>query len=404
MARARSLPVSLSLLAVVYGAGTSAPGCQKADAQVAHRTLYFAGAPVARIEERLDVDGRTRSVTPIATLEETGEQTVLTATLDAQGFALAGRYVRGILREVSLEQLAAPTRFAPPRRVVLIDLLGHVQPPSPTEVAIVDLSSAEVIAGRVERRNAEIVAVDRFGAVIARANVEGHRSGPGVFFEGDGAPATARAPVEIPTVEPRANGAWLLVGVGDVLGALSADGPGQRRLGDALVHSSEPVVEAPSTDTLAPQPFIESDDARVVAWAGALSGGADPLAQAARLVEAIHPMVDATKRAVPPGAVVMLERGGDCDGAAALLTAGLRARGTPARPVVGYRWVEGRFVPHAWVEVYTPAGWMLADATVPRLGDDSTYLKLFDGLGGALTMGRVLGRLQLEPMAAPGAP
>ncbi|OGQ12208.1 MAG: hypothetical protein A2138_02060 [Deltaproteobacteria bacterium RBG_16_71_12] len=169
------------------------------------------------------------------------------------------------------------------------------------------------------------------------------------------------------------------------------------------MRRADPSVDPPGDGATASQPFIESADVRVVAWATSLGAPDDPLARAVRLVEAIHPMAAADKRALPPAAVVMLEHGGDCDGAAALLVAGLRALGTAARPVVGYRWAEGRVVPHAWAEVHTPAGWVLADASAPRIGDDPTYLKLFDGLGGALTMGRVLGRLQLEP-TQPGAP
>lgn len=381
---------------------TGALACPSRDPAVARRTLFFAGEAVARVEERVIDAGAGKRVTRTTTLEDTGEPTVLEATLDQHGFAKSARYTRGTLRTVdlaALPELGAPAARPP---VVLIDLLAHLQPAGPAEVALVDLASAEVIDGRVERRGAEIVALDRYRGVVARANVEGHRTGPGVFFEGDSAPATPRVPVEISAVTPRDVGAWRLLGVGDVLAALGADGPGQRRAGDLLLRRVDPVVDTPAAGATAPQPFIESVDARVVGWATSLAAPAEPLARVVRLVEAVHPMVDADKRALPPAAVVMLEHGGDCDGAAALLVAGLRALGTAARPVVGYRFSEGRFVPHAWTEVHTPAGWVLADASVPRIGDDPTYLKLFDGLGGALTMGRVLGRLQLEPAIPPG--
>lgn len=377
--------------------------CGARDGTVARRTLYFAGEPVARVEERVSGGGGERRVTRTVVLEESGDTSELVATIDAQGFALSARYTRGTLRRIELADLAAlAVATGPP--VVLIDLLGAVQPLAPTAVLLVDLASAEVLTGSVERRGAEIVALDAFRAVVARANVEGHRTGPGVFFEGDSVPATARAPVHIEAANPAGVRAWRLVGIGDTVAALAADGPGQRRVGDVVVRAADATLTPAPSSAVAPQPFIESTDTRVLAWASALAAGDDPMARAARLVEAIHPLVDGAKGALPPGALVMLERGGDCDGAAALLTAGLRALGTPARPVVGYRWVEGRFLPHAWTEVWTPAGWLVADATVPRIGDDPSYLKLFEGLGGALTMGRVLGRLQVQPTTAPGAP
>jgi transglutaminase-like putative cysteine protease len=155
-----------------------------------------------------------------------------------------------------------------------------------------------------------------------------------------------------------------------------------------------------------PAPLLESDDARVRAFAERHAGSErNPWAAASRLAEAVHPLVDAHKREVPPSAVIMLSHGGDCDGAAALLTAALRALGHAARPVVGYRLHAGRFVPHAWTEVHTKEGWQLVDATLPRAGTVAPgagrgadgHLKLFEGLGGALTMGRVLGQLRIEP-------
>lgn len=400
---ARLLPLLLAFRAagpLLLGLAAST-ACPASEAPVARRTLYFSGTPVARIEERVLGSGAGRTVTRRVLLEDSGEESTLTATLDAQGFATAGRYVRGALRQVALAELPGVPDGG---RVVLIDLLGHVQPAATTEVTLVDLSSAETLPGRVERRGAEVVALDEQGVVLARTNVEGHRTGPGAFFEGDSVPSLPRVPVEIPALAPRGVVGWRILGASELSDALAADGPGQRRVGGTVHRSVEPFTPPPPPSATRPAPFIESDDPRVVAFARGIPGGDDALALSVRLLEAVHPRVDARKRALPPSAVVMLEHGGDCDGAAALLTAALRARGVPARPVVGYRWVEGRFVPHAWTEVYTPSGWILADAAAPRLGDDPTYLKLFEGLGGALTMGRVLGRLQLEPLTTTERP
>ena len=67
--------------------------------------------------------------------------------------------------------------------------------------------------------------------------------------------------------------------------------------------------------------------------------------------------------------------------------------GHAARPVVGFVLHDGKLVPHAWAELYTPGGWTMADATLPAIGVFSTHVKLADGLGSVLTMGRVLGRV-----------
>jgi transglutaminase-like putative cysteine protease len=128
----------------------------------------------------------------------------------------------------------------------------------------------------------------------------------------------------------------------------------------------------------------------------------------------VHRLVDADKADEPPSALAMLRHGGDCDGAAALVTATLRACGLPARPVVGYRLVDAggaraRLVPHALAEVYSTSGWMRVDATMPALGIlDDVFVPVGEGLGGALSMGRLLGVLDggdlVADVAAPNEP
>ena len=113
----------------------------------------------------------------------------------------------------------------------------------------------------------------------------------------------------------------------------------------------------------------------------------------------------------------MLQAGGDCDGAAALVVASLRACDHPARAVVGYRLIEAatesaRLVPHAVAELYRKPGsaedagvWWRIDATVPALGDlDDVFLPVAEGLGGALSMGRVLGILEPGDVVITGTP
>jgi transglutaminase-like putative cysteine protease len=406
------------LAAALVAALAALGGCARAESPARSRTLFFRGEPVAQVQERILEGGPGRSVRRQVTLGS-GELVLLTARLDAAGFVQHARYQRGERRRVALEggrlsdeRTGVVEALSEP--AVLLDLLHHVQPARPTAVSFVDLSSGEVRAGRVERQAASIVALDERGGVIARANVEGLRTGPGAFFEGDTAPSLDQAPVEVPFVASASRGARL-VGVDDVLGVMQLSGPGQRRDAGPVIFwdASPPDPAAGAAPVALPDPgeryrapalFVESEAAAVIAFArehGRGRGAGEPaeaLADAARLAEAVHRLVNPARRDVPPSALTMLAEGGDCDGAAALLTASLRALGHAARPAVGYRRVDGRFVPHAWVEVYTAEGWILVDAAVPRVGADQTHLKLFEGLGSALTMGRVLGRLRLEPV------
>jgi hypothetical protein len=400
--RAQARVVVVAALAAALVACPAKPGARST------RTLYFRGEPVARIEERVTQSGATRRVTREAHLG--GEDVIIDATLDADGFVVDATYGRGAVRELRLGggrlvDVKAGTARAVEGPLLLLELLHDVQPRARTEVSFVDLASGDVMRGTVERRAAALVASTSSGAVLARVNVEGQRTGPGAFVEGDAAASIDTAPVDVPFPSTVARGVRF-VGIDDVLKDLALDGPGQRHglpaEGPVAFWDDAGTSRAPGPDDTKPALFLESDAPAVRAFANSHAysqTGVDLAAvNAARLVEAIHPLVDANKRDVPPSALNMLTFGGDCDGAAALLTASLRALGHPARPVVGYRLVDGRFVPHAWVEVYTSGGWMQVDAAAQKVGNDRAHLKLFEGLGSAFGMGRVLGRLRLEPI------
>lgn len=388
--------------------------CEQKHVPVQERTLFFRGEAAAQIEERVDDSGLGRRVNRRVRLPS-GEIVETNARLDAYGFLVDATYRRGDLRTVRFVDgtLSDGTTSVPLEgAAVAIDLLRHVQPPAKTPVTLIDLSSGETIVGRVDRQGAAVVATDAHGGLIARCNVEGLCNGPGAFFEGDTAPSLDTAPAEPTLVAKGRPKALRLMGVVEVFGALCLDGPGQRAGGVGVVEyvddNARPLTTAPTAVDREAALFIESTDAAVRTFAGAAG---EPLADAARIADAVFPLVDAAASDQPPDAKAMLTTHGDCDGAAALVTASLRALGHAARPVVGYRFVEdgagagGRFVPHAWSEVYTPTGWVLIDATVPRVGGPAdTYLKLFHGLGSALTMGRVLGRVRIEPTSPSTAP
>lgn len=393
--------LALSVLALAYA------GCTGRRAPAQERTLFFRGAPAAQVEERVEDEGGGKRVSRRVRLPN-GELADTDALLDASGFVREAHYRRADRRAVDLRGATlsdgSGARLALTAPVVAIDLLRHVNPQTPAIVTIVDLASGEAIAGRVERRGASVSLLDGHGGLIARCNVEGACTGPGAFFEGvpGDAPSLDTAPVDVALVATGPRRGLRLVGIDDARGALALDGPGQRAAAPGVVAFVDGAAAAsgpplPPADTRAPGLFIESADPRVKAFAFAHGSGADALADAVTIAAAVFALVDPGATDAPPSATEMLESGGDCDGAAALVTAAMRALGHAARPVVGYRFVAGRFVPHAWAEVYTPTAWVLIDGSMPKVGSDSQHLKLFDGLGSALTMGRVLGRLRLEP-------
>ena len=320
-----------------------------------------------------------------------GDTIVLDATLDDDGFATVAtvtrrrgaRIVRALrLADGKIAPVDDPSPShalaLPPGPVVLLELVHRLRIARASDAVVVDLGAGETLPVHVERRGPEFVVFDARGAVVVRAQPEGDRTGPGAFAEGDAPPSLPTPPVELA-----------------VPGTATLRGLGLPRAAKIVPL---PSTAPPDASSSRPTLFVESDAADVVAFAGARCGG-EPLEVARRIAEAVHPLVDAAKADEPPSAVGMLRHGGDCDGAAALTAAAMRVCGVPARPVVGYRLVEGgsaraRLVPHALSEVYTSSGWMRVDATMPALGVlDDVFVPVSAGLGGALSMGRVLGVL-----------
>jgi hypothetical protein len=385
------------------------------DEGVRRLELSLAGTRVATLVERT----RGRVVERESRLVGLDDTARLRAVLDWQGFVVEARYVRAGGRggrEVELQRVAEAAalltsrerRFPLPKGpLVLLEVLHHAAPLQETSVTFLDLASGETLPGRVRKEDGAVLALDEHGGLLARA-VPGvsSRAGPGAFFEG---PPGAAPPLEVVDVRPRLRGALgqgvlLLEGIELSPAALALDGPGQRPLAGVLAIALDGTHRdraPPPPAAFAPAPFFESDDAQVRAFAALYARGGTPASEALSLAEAIGARLDTSKGGGPPSARNTLERSaGDCDDATALLVAALRARGHAARPVVGYRLFGGRLVPHAWGEVHTAEGWLPVDALVPGLGPFSTHLRLFEGLGSPLTMGRVLGKLRPRLAAA----
>ena len=76
---------------------------------------------------------------------------------------------------------------------------------------------------------------------------------------------------------------------------------------------------------------------------------------------------------------VLKNMAGDCTEHTLLLTTLARAEGIPAREVTGLIYAGdelGKFVHHAWVEVYVDGGWMAADPAFDQFPADATHILL----------------------------
>jgi transglutaminase-like putative cysteine protease len=397
---ARPILAGGSALLVVFLLAVWQPWRSPGPGNAMRRTVSFRGEAVALVDERIvDPPGAVvQRVIRDVELLGSGEHTRLEVDLDDRGFAIAARYERPGQRTVELRPdgrvvVDGIARLDLDKPVLVIDVLHRVRATSAVSVTVFEPSSAEVTAARLLREGPNLVLRPLDGDdVLARALPEGPRHGPGAFAEGDVTPERPWSPVEVP-----------VPGRTSVAGLRFAVGPRPPGATDNVVDADR-----------RPGPFIESDAPEVLAFATPLCAD-DPLTTAQRLGEAIRPRVDADARYGAPGARRMLTSGGDCDGAATLAVAALRACGHPARVVVGYRLVEpgpaARLVPHAVAEVYrrSRAGdagsWWRLDPTVPALTDsDDRFITVATGPGGALTMGRVLGLVDEGDLVPRGAP
>lgn len=118
---------------------------------------------------------------------------------------------------------------------------------------------------------------------------------------------------------------------------------------------------------LAPTLWIDSADSSVVRFAAeSTGGGADsPTEEALRLERAVHHAIrnPNLSTVVTTASQTLRDGSGDCTEHAILLAACCRARGIPARLVIGGVPFEGRLIYHLWTEIYL-GRWVQLDATL----------------------------------------
>jgi transglutaminase-like putative cysteine protease len=121
--------------------------------------------------------------------------------------------------------------------------------------------------------------------------------------------------------------------------------------------------------------YIESDDPEIISLADTLAGKETNPYMIAKIF--YDHIIDTAEYQLLGqglnGAKYLLENGeGECGDYSALFVALCRAKGIPARPVVGYWAVSGNEQTHVWAEFFLESiGWIPVDATIGQQSDEN---------------------------------
>ncbi len=140
-------------------------------------------------------------------------------------------------------------------------------------------------------------------------------------------------------------------------------------------------VKGPGLDEfMGPQPFVQSDDPRIIKQAREITGGEkDTLKAARKLLDWVHENLRKYPSAGIPNALEVLQNlSGDCNEHAVLFMALARAAGIPARMDAGLVLMDGKFYYHAWNEIYV-GQWVTVDPTFGQFPADASHIRLAEG-------------------------
>jgi hypothetical protein len=217
--------------------------------------------------------------------------------------------------------------------------------------------------------------------------------------------------VDLEDVEEYAELRFRLTGVD--LAGFQLDGGRQSLHGDTLVVRRERWSEVDAGyrlpyklmdlwEALEPEPLIQSDDARIMRRARAITNrpaqwSQDPKRVAEQLTSAVHDMLEKRVTFSVPNAVQVLETlQGDCNEHTVLYVAMARALGLPARTAVGLVYVNGAFFYHAWPEVWLDE-WVAVDPTFGQYPADAAHIRFVTGgLAQQVEIVRLIGNLEIE--------
>lgn len=185
-------------------------------------------------------------------------------------------------------------------------------------------------------------------------------------------------------------------------------GAGQTVAGDVIeIRDPRNLVAGPADPDvgryLAPELFIESDAAEIVAEADlAVRGVTGDRARAEQLTRYVNGLLEKKPTvSLPSAREVLRTKVGDCNEHTALYVAMARAVGIPARVAVGLAFARGAFYYHAWPEVYLAEGagrgfWLPVDPTFNQFPADATHLRLArGGLDQQAAILPLIGRLKM---------
>ena len=167
----------------------------------------------------------------------------------------------------------------------------------------------------------------------------------------------------------------------------------------------------PAEADLQPNNLIQSDDGAIVSLAERFAEGqTDPWTLAKTFELRVRHYVHSKNfsQAISSASDVVRSQEGDCTEHAVLLAALCRAKGIPARVVIGlvyYSPVQG-FAYHMWNEVWIADGWVPIDSTLGRGGIGAGHLKIADSalssaspVSALLPVVEVIGQLELEVLS-----
>ncbi len=154
----------------------------------------------------------------------------------------------------------------------------------------------------------------------------------------------------------------------------------QQMTPESTLRSGEEIL-LPTAEDTRPNALIQSDDRHVRAIADAVAGSIeDPFQASVALEQYLFRQLGKKNfsHVFASAAEVAKNREGDCSEHAVLLAATCRARGIPARVIIGlvYSVPERRFLYHMWNEVWIEDRWIPLDATLGRGGIGAAHLKI----------------------------
>jgi len=167
---------------------------------------------------------------------------------------------------------------------------------------------------------------------------------------------------------------------------------------DGAGHVKLPLTAPELTKYLRAEPFVQSEDPKIIAKAREiLSGETDALAAARKLSGWVYDSLEKKPSAGIPSAVEVLGNlSGDCNEHTVLFTALARAAGIPTKMDAGVVMMDGRFYYHAWPEVYV-GRWVSIDPTFGQFPSDATHIRLVEGgPDRQISMLKVIGKLNID--------